>query len=251
LTIPPWPARAPRCARDYQDRISGPLLERIDLHVEVPALRPSICGRSEMATDAAGRLFRSYEGHCKAPGPDTLFETLTAMHSLNDRLKKTVGSDFHGIQEFVALKALRNFAHHQEEVRANVRVIPAPAISDLRVLCLVRGDQVERAIESADKRWRVDTRAACEATFHWYGEAVNINPCLFNLVVRAYETLQQLDVRLPADAVADFEASYRYEEARGLSHTVDGRLTAHAADLNAILSNVVADLPRAQPRPRS
>jgi hypothetical protein len=158
-----------------------------------------------MATDAAGRLFRSYEGHCKAPGPDTLFETLTAMHSLNDRLKKTAGSDFHGIQEFVALKALRNFAHHQEEVRANVRVIPAPAISDLHVLCLVRGDQVERAIESADKPWRVDTRTACEATFHWYGEAVNINPCLFNLVVRAYETLQQLDVRLPADAVADFE----------------------------------------------
>jgi hypothetical protein len=202
-----------------------------------------------MATDAAGRLFRSYEGHCKVPGPDTLFETLTAMHSLNDRLKNTVGSDFHGIQAFVALKALRNFAHHQEEVRTNVRVIPAPAISDLHFLCLVRGDQVERAIESADKRWRADTRTACEATFHWYGEAVNINPCLFNLVVRAYETLRQLDVMLPADAVADFEASYRYEQAHGLSHTVDGRLTAHAADLNAILSNVVADLPRAQPRP--
>ena len=30
--------RAPRCARDYQARISGPLFDRIDLHVEVPAL---------------------------------------------------------------------------------------------------------------------------------------------------------------------------------------------------------------------
>ena len=29
-------ARAPRCAADYQARISGPLFDRIDLHVEVP-----------------------------------------------------------------------------------------------------------------------------------------------------------------------------------------------------------------------
>jgi len=32
--------RAPGCARSYQARLSGPLLDRIDLHVEVPALRP-------------------------------------------------------------------------------------------------------------------------------------------------------------------------------------------------------------------
>ena len=30
--------RAPRCAADYQSRISGPLFDRIDLHVDVPAL---------------------------------------------------------------------------------------------------------------------------------------------------------------------------------------------------------------------
>jgi magnesium chelatase family protein len=30
--------RAPRCALDYQARISGPLFDRIDLHVEVPAV---------------------------------------------------------------------------------------------------------------------------------------------------------------------------------------------------------------------
>ena len=30
--------RAPRCARDYQSRISGPIFDRIDLHVEVPAV---------------------------------------------------------------------------------------------------------------------------------------------------------------------------------------------------------------------
>jgi magnesium chelatase family protein len=34
-------ARAPRCAQDYQARISGPLFDRIDLHVDVPAVSPA------------------------------------------------------------------------------------------------------------------------------------------------------------------------------------------------------------------
>src|SRR3970282_214282 len=31
-------SRAPKCALDYQAKISGPLFDRIDLHVEVPAV---------------------------------------------------------------------------------------------------------------------------------------------------------------------------------------------------------------------
>lgn len=31
-------SKAPRCAGDYQSRLSGPLLDRIDLHVDVPAM---------------------------------------------------------------------------------------------------------------------------------------------------------------------------------------------------------------------
>ncbi len=34
-------SRAPRCARDYQAKISGPLFDRIDLHVDVPAVSPA------------------------------------------------------------------------------------------------------------------------------------------------------------------------------------------------------------------
>ncbi len=34
-------SRAPRCASDYQAKISGPLFDRIDLHVDVPAVSPA------------------------------------------------------------------------------------------------------------------------------------------------------------------------------------------------------------------
>ncbi|MEO5372698.1 MAG: YifB family Mg chelatase-like AAA ATPase [Alphaproteobacteria bacterium] len=34
-------SRAPACAADYQARLSGPLLDRIDIHVDVPAVNPA------------------------------------------------------------------------------------------------------------------------------------------------------------------------------------------------------------------
>lgn len=34
-------SRVPRCAADYQSKISGPLFDRIDLHVDVPAVKPA------------------------------------------------------------------------------------------------------------------------------------------------------------------------------------------------------------------
>jgi len=52
-------ARGPRCQADYQARISGPLLDRIDLRVEVPAVSASDLirpGRSEPSADVAARV---------------------------------------------------------------------------------------------------------------------------------------------------------------------------------------------------
>ncbi len=60
-------ARAPRCAADYQAKVSGPLLDRIDLHVEVAAvsaadlvLPPPTEGSAEIAARvAAARTVQS------------------------------------------------------------------------------------------------------------------------------------------------------------------------------------------------
>jgi magnesium chelatase family protein len=66
-------SRAPRCAADYQAKVSGPLLDRIDLHVDVAAvsaadlvLPPPAEGSAEVAARvAAARAVQTgrYEGH--------------------------------------------------------------------------------------------------------------------------------------------------------------------------------------------
>lgn len=197
----------------------------------------------QSAANAAARLFRAYEAHSLAPGPDTLFHTLTAMHSLDDKLKKAEVQDFKHLEEFTALKALRNFAHHQDEIDANVRVILSPAVSDLGFLCLVRRDQVEQAIETVGQKWRAETRAACESRFHWYGEAVNINPCLFNFMVHAYEQLVAAGVKPDPASVVAFETSYQFEAREGHAHLIDGRMAGPAGGIEQMLTTIVANLP--------
>nr|MCB7500943.1 hypothetical protein [Enterobacter roggenkampii] len=204
---------------------------------------PDKSSAMQSVATATARLFRAYEIHSRSPGPDTLFHTLTAMHSLNDRLKKAEIEDFEWLEEYSALRALRNFVHHQNEIDANVRVVCSPAVSDLAFLCLVRRDQVERAIETVSPKWRPETRAACETCFHWYGEAVNINPCIFNFMVHAYEQLIAADVKIDSAAMAAFEASYLLETRLGHAHLIDGRLEGAAGDIQHILTTLVADLP--------
>ena len=67
-------SRAPRCALDYQSRISGPLFDRIDLHVEVPAvaaadltLPPPAEGSAEVAQRVAGARDRQRARYAKLP----------------------------------------------------------------------------------------------------------------------------------------------------------------------------------------
>jgi len=51
--------RAPKCAQEYQAKISGPLFDRIDLHVDVPAVKPadlSLPPPAEGSAEVAARV---------------------------------------------------------------------------------------------------------------------------------------------------------------------------------------------------
>ncbi|MFN4088471.1 MAG: YifB family Mg chelatase-like AAA ATPase [Alphaproteobacteria bacterium] len=95
--------RAPRCAVDYQARLSGPLLDRIDLHVEVQrvdpadlALPPPAEGTAEVAarvarvrqvqTERYARLAPQSGVHVNAAADGELLETAAALDAAGRRL---------------------------------------------------------------------------------------------------------------------------------------------------------------------
>ena len=55
--------RAPKCGQEYQAKLSGPLLDRIDLHVEVPAVSAadlSLPPPREGSAEVAARVHRAH-----------------------------------------------------------------------------------------------------------------------------------------------------------------------------------------------
>src|SRR5208282_1045501 len=66
--------KAPRCAQEYQSRISGPLFDRIDLHIDVPAVKaadlslpPPAEGSSQVAARVAAARARQSARFARLP----------------------------------------------------------------------------------------------------------------------------------------------------------------------------------------
>lgn len=195
---------------------------------------------------AAERFFRLYKKHCISPDLDTLFNLLNSIHSLNEKLKKELSADFFSVKEFVALKAIRNFFHHQNELLHEVKVIPAenlPLIStDLAFLCLVPQSLVEKAISGIEAKRKERDEATIRKTLKWYGNVVNINPCIFNFAVHVYEKTKSLGIQLSSDAYLAFQESYEFEESEGYSHFITGDISCHAGTVDEVLSIAFADI---------
>jgi magnesium chelatase family protein len=92
-------ARAPRCAADYQAKVSGPLLDRIDLHVEVRAvsaadlvLPPPTEGSAEVAARVAAarevqaERFRDHPARTNAEADGPLLEAVATPDEPGRRL---------------------------------------------------------------------------------------------------------------------------------------------------------------------
>lgn len=194
---------------------------------------------SDSLNAAIDRFFRSYFNQLQEPDPDTLLNFLNALYGLNDKLKKQAGRDLFGSANFLALKALRNLFHHHVELVHEIKLIPLdelpPMTTDLMIVCLVPRSLIERAqVEGTERRHQEKVRSAF-AAFKWYGNIVNIQPCMFNVAVDVFEAIADLDVDPSSDAYDAFEEAYRLDEQSGRPTRATGDIWCAAGSLKPFL----------------
>jgi magnesium chelatase family protein len=86
-------SRAPKCAQDYQSRISGPLFDRIDLHIDVPAVKaadltlpPPAEGSAEVAARVAAARVRQRARFARLPADRRIRTNAEADGTLLDEI---------------------------------------------------------------------------------------------------------------------------------------------------------------------
>ncbi len=190
----------------------------------------------DAVTPAIDRLFRAYDEYLDESGPDTLVNLLTALHSLDEKIKGDGEYQLFHIPEYLVLKALRNHIVHTGEVPHVVTAkapFGVPFITDLLFACLVSLEDCNAALVGIDNRER---RAKAEEAFKqttlvYKDKLVDLNPSIFNCVVKVYEKLCALELGGSGASYSKFVNQYVWETENGYSHYVSGGVGLHAADM--------------------
>lgn len=190
---------------------------------------------------AITRLFRSYESYLKTPCEDSLISLLGAMHSLDDRLKPSYGRLFFNIEEYVALKALRNLFHHSREPIVVEMLKPNEGwVTDLGVALLISKETLSCAVDGTASTFRAQAASAVEVTIPVYGNVADLNPCIFNCMVKILEELYRKDLLIATAEINRFVQQYNIETLQGRSHYVTGSIGLHAVHASSLSARLEA-----------
>ena len=191
-------------------------------------------------TQGLERLFRKYYFHCTAANEDSLFDLITSIHSVNDKIKKSHCVDFFSHNGFIVVKALRNLFHHSTELINKMVVLNRTEnvafASDLMHLCLVNRNIVDAAVAALPSKFQETEREIVNEELLWYGEIADINPLIFNVMVYIFEMARSEQIVLNGSEYVIFAESYDLEESQGYSHYIDGKIASHAGDASKIIA---------------
>lgn len=196
---------------------------------------------SSTITAAIDRVFRAHSRYTWKRDEDSLFLLLAGLHSLDDKLTADHGRLLSEIPEYRVLKSLRNYFHHESELRSAISIASyakEPLIVELMFVCLVSCADCAKAVEAESAKYREATSAAFDQVLKIYGDVADINPAIFNCMVKVLEVLQNLGLSGESDEFAMCAESYASDLEQGISPYVSGDikvLPSAAEDVRACL----------------
>ena len=134
-------SRAPRCAVDYQSKISGPLMDRIDIHVDVPPVSindlQSENGDAETSEMVAKRIEKAREIQCQRyeamnKGSDSSKMAESSANFINARLNGTTLESVTQMEDKARELLTRSVEKYKLSARGYYRILRvARTIADL------------------------------------------------------------------------------------------------------------------------
>lgn len=195
----------------------------------------------------AKRLFDSYYRYCDQSGLEELQFMTEEAYKLHERLRKQPGNKagLNGLDEFLLLKALRNFSVHQGEFVGEAFAIKRSLAEQLKLdlakVCLVQKGVVNKAINfeprllnDSDEHNKVQRIRGQLVDF---GEFYNLEPVIYNFIVKVYELLISLKLSIPGEGFKELDTAYKKEEYYRYDHFVP--LKPVDVDHAVLLKNLV------------
>ncbi|HIF9075624.1 TPA: hypothetical protein ACX6R4_003889 [Photobacterium damselae] len=171
------------------------------------------------------RFFKYYNRFCQSPDSDDLRELLASAYSANDKLRKAEMGDFFEIEEFLSIKAIRNFFIHQAELLNETKSLPimskVPIVGEVNIVCLIPMDRFQLIKEASNKI----ANESFNKTLVFYRDYVDIYPCIFNFGVKFYFFIKNLGFELGTKEVLKLENSLEFERVNGYSHFINGGIS--------------------------
>ncbi|HEL3784170.1 TPA: hypothetical protein UM046_004456 [Stenotrophomonas maltophilia] len=163
-------------------------------------------------------------------------EVLASAYSVNDKVRKAGYPNFFESDEFLTIKALRNYAIHQAEIYNKSRAVPmvssVPIEAELNLLCLVPIAVMERVLKSTG------SGDAIKKTCVFYRSYVDIYPSIFNFGVQLFIYTETHQLEVDSVEYREFSNSIEFERRNGYEHHVVGGVSLPSGlDVNEFIES--------------
>jgi len=196
---------------------------------------------ASMMKAALEKVFKLYHHYFESDESDSTYTLLNAIDHFNEKLNQKKSINLLSIDQFITLKAIRNYYYQNQQLRSELRLINTQNHSSFYTsatyITLMPAHSVTKSIE-IDKTLNKSQQKIVQSCLFWYGNVVNIYPCLYNFMAKFYGFIVAHDWQPETTEFLQFEKWQHYETDNHFSHLIQGEIISHTGHINQVLEEL-------------